>query len=111
MFRQGGSVRGYLKSAVLVLVLLLLISFGLKNQQGVQIFYFFGFSTAEVPLYAMVYLCVFIGILIGLAAAFPGRHALRKRVRGLKQENAGLQADLNRLTPPEPGEEAGPAEI
>ncbi len=94
-------MKGYLKATVLLIVLVLLVTFGVQNRQPVSVSYFFGIGSPAIPLYGLLYLSVFVGVLIGLLAAVPGRLRLRKAVKFLQSENQGLKERLR--SPAEPG--------
>ena len=81
----------YVKAIILILVLMFLITFGLKNSQTVLLSYYFGVVDIGTPLYALVYLSVVIGILVGMMVGLQTRLTLRRRVKILERENVELK--------------------
>jgi uncharacterized integral membrane protein len=81
----------YLKAALLIIVLLFLITFGVKNNEPTRLSYYFNIETLEIPLYGLLYLCIIIGITIGMLVGISTRINLRRMVRSLKQENKELK--------------------
>jgi uncharacterized integral membrane protein len=76
----------YLKAIVLVIVLLFLTTFGIKNSQPLQVHYYFNIQTAPIPLYSIVYISIIIGIVIGMLVGVSSRFTLRGKVRALQGE-------------------------
>jgi len=76
----------YLKAIVLVIVLLLLITFGIKNNQPLQVHYYFNIETAPIPLYSVLYISIIIGIVIGMLVGISSRFTLRGKVKALHRE-------------------------
>ena len=81
----------YVKSIILIIILLFLITFGVKNNQPTLLSYYFNISAGAIPLYSIVYLSIVIGIVIGMIVGVSSRLALRKKVRHLQQENRVLR--------------------
>ncbi len=81
----------YLRIGALVIFLAVLVTFAMQNNGPVRLRYYFGWESAALPLYSWIYLSLFSGILLGLAAGYPGRRGLRKTVKGLKRENQSLK--------------------
>ena len=81
----------YFKAIILILVLLFLVTFGVKNSQTVQLSYYFGAGDIGMPLYALVYLSGVIGILVGMIIGLKTRLTLRRRVKMLERENIDLK--------------------
>ena len=80
----------YIKSIIMVIILLFLVTFGVKNSQPIQIYYL-DFQTGAFPLYGLVYLCIVIGIVIGMIVGIYDRIDLRRRVKRLQRENRELK--------------------
>ena len=74
----------------MVIILLFLVTFGVKNSQPIQIYYL-DFQTGAFPLYGLVYLCIVIGIVIGMIVGIYDRIDLRRRVKRLQRENRELK--------------------
>jgi len=83
-------VARYIKSIIMVIILLFLVTFGVKNSQPIQIYYL-DFQTGAFPLYGLVYLCIVIGIVIGMIVGIYDRIDLRRRVKRLQRENRELK--------------------
>jgi len=81
----------YVKSIILIIVLLFLITFGVKNNQPTLLNYYFNISTGTIPLYGIVYISIIIGIIIGMIVGISNRLALRRNARHLQQENRALR--------------------
>jgi len=75
----------------LVIVLLFLITFGVKNSHLVQLHYYFNIPTIDIPLYGLVYLSIVIGILLGMMVGISRRLGLRRRLKTLQGENRELE--------------------
>jgi uncharacterized integral membrane protein len=84
-------VARYIKSIIMIIILLFLVTFGVKNSQSIQIYYYLNFQTRAFPLYVLVYLCVVIGIVIGMIVGIYDRIDLRRRVKRLQRENRELK--------------------
>ena len=84
----------YLKAIVIVLVLLFVTTFGVKNNEPVRLYYYFNVETFELPLFAMLYVCITIGIFIGMMVGISRRLNLGKTVRNLKREHRELQEKI-----------------
>ena len=81
----------YLKAIILVIVLLFLITFGVKNNEPIRLSYYFNIETLEIPFYGLLYLCIIIGIIIGMLVGISTRFNLRRMVKTLQQENKVLK--------------------
>jgi uncharacterized integral membrane protein len=84
-------MKGYIKSIILIIVLLFLVTFGVKNSQPVQLYYYLKFETGAFPLYGLVYISIVIGIVIGMLVGVYDRFDLRRRVKRLERENKELK--------------------
>lgn len=81
----------YIKSIILIVILLFLVTFGVKNSQPIQIYYYLNFETGAFPLYDLVYLSIVIGIVIGMIVGIYDRIDLRRKVKRLQRENKELK--------------------
>lgn len=81
----------YLKVIILVIILLFLITFGVKNSHPVQLYYYFNIPTIDIPLYGLVYLSIVIGILLGMVVGISRRLTLRRAVKRSKREIRELE--------------------
>jgi uncharacterized integral membrane protein len=98
----------YLKAIVLVIILLFLTTFGIKNNQPLQLYYYFNIETAPSPLYGIVYISIIIGIIIGMLVGISYRFTLRGKVRRLEQETRALKEKVEEK---EEGEPAIPSPV
>jgi len=81
----------YIKSIILIIVLLFLVTFGVKNSHPTQLRYYFDLVSVDIPLYGVVYLAIVVGIIIGMIVGIYDRIALRGRIRRLQRENRELK--------------------
>jgi uncharacterized integral membrane protein len=81
----------YVKGIILIIVLLFLVTFGVKNSQPIQLYYHLNFETGYFPLYALVYISIVVGIVIGMLVGVYDRFDLGRRVKKLEIENRGLK--------------------
>ena len=87
----------FIKGIIFIIVLVFLTTFGVKNNQPVQIKYYFNIMPVEIPLYAMVYILLVIGVVIGLFIGIAKRFSQSKTVRGLQRENNELKIRVKSL--------------
>jgi uncharacterized integral membrane protein len=81
----------YLKAVILIIALVFLITFGVKNNETIRLQYYFNIQTLELPLYGLLYLCIIIGIIIGMLVGISTRFNLRRMVKTLQRENKELK--------------------
>ena len=84
----------YVKSIILIIVLLFLITFGIKNSHYAPINYYFNIVAAPIPLYGIVYISIVIGIIIGMIVGISSRVTLRRKVKHLQREARELRGKL-----------------
>jgi uncharacterized integral membrane protein len=84
----------YVKSIILIIVLLFLITFGVKNNQPTLLNYYFNITTGAIPLYSIVYISIIIGIIIGMIIGVSSRISLSKKVKQVQRENRGLREKI-----------------
>jgi len=77
----------YLKAIILIIILLFLITFGVKNNQPIRLYYYLNIETFEISLYGLVYLSIIIGIIIGMIIGISTRLSLRRKVKQLQRQN------------------------
>ena len=80
----------YVKWIILIIILLFFITFGVKNNQPIQLNYYFDILTRELPLYGVIYIAIVVGIFIGMVMGLRSRLNLRKTVKDLRRENRDL---------------------
>jgi len=84
----------YIKSIILIIVLLFLITFGVKNNQATALNYYFNITAGMIPLYGIVYISIIIGIIIGMIVGISSRVTLGKKVKHLQREARELREKL-----------------
>ena len=100
----------YVKSIILIIILLFLITFGVKNSQPAQLNYYLNILTAPIPLYGIVYVSIVIGIIIGMIMGVSSRFNLWRKVRSFQRETRELREKLVER-PGEQEEEKGEREV
>ena len=83
----------YIKTVLLIIILLFFITFGVKNSQPVQLTYYFNAFNASVPLYGLGYVSLLIGIIAGIMIGFRSRYRLRKKIRSMERDFKELNAN------------------
>jgi uncharacterized integral membrane protein len=86
----------YVKSIIFIIVLLVLITFGVKNNQPTLLNYYFNITTGTIPLYSIVYISIIIGIIIGMIVGVSSRISLRKKVKQVQRENRELKEKIEK---------------
>jgi uncharacterized integral membrane protein len=84
----------YIKSIILIIILLFLITFGVKNNQATPLNYYFNITTGMIPLYGIVYISIIIGIIIGMIVGISSRVTLGRKVKNLQREARELREKL-----------------
>ena len=90
---MGRSIKGI----IFIIVLLFLTTFGVKNNQPVQLKYYFNILPFEIPLYAMVYVLLVIGVVFGLFIGISKRFTQSRTIKSLQRENNELKNSVKRL--------------
>ena len=93
-------MKEYTRYVLLVLVLLFLVTFSVKNSHPVRLTYYFQIEIAEIPLYLLIYLCVLLGGVVALVGGYPSRHRLKKSLKSLERETRILKE--RSALPPDP---------
>jgi len=87
----------YVKSIILIIVLLFFVTFGVKNSQPTPLNYYFNITTGMIPLYGIVYICIVIGVVIGMIVGALNRISLMRKVRQVQQENKELREKMEKV--------------
>ena len=95
----------YFKAILLLIVLVVLVTFGIQNNKTMTLHYYFQLSSIPVPVYAVVYGSLIVGVFIGMIVGISARFTQRKKIKQLQKENRSLRANV-----PEPTEEKAPEE-
>jgi uncharacterized integral membrane protein len=85
-------MKNYIKAVFLIIVLLFLVTFGIKNNQPVRLNYYFAWHTIDFPLYILAYASVVIGIFIGMLIGINSRFQQRKKIKNLEKSTNELKA-------------------
>ena len=84
----------YVKSILLIFIGLFLITFGVQNSGPVQLSYYFKALDVELPLYALTFICLLIGIVAGMLIDIRLRLVNRSRVKKLEKSNKALKEQI-----------------
>ena len=90
----------YVKLVVLVFVFILAVSFAAENTQPITLTYykdyFFGWETPTFPMYLLMFIPFFVGIVVGSLVGFGSRVNLKNTARNLHKSNRELQEKLKK---------------
>ncbi len=81
----------YVKALLLLIVLVVLVTFGIKNNETMILHFYFQLSSIPIPVYAVVYGSLVVGVFIGMIVGINNRFTQRKKIRQLQKENRGLR--------------------
>ena len=81
----------YFKALLLLIVLVVLVTFGIKNNETMTLHFYFQLSSMPVPVYAVVYGSLVVGVFIGMLVGISARFTQRKKIKELQKENRGLR--------------------
>ncbi len=101
-----------LKNIFTALIFLLAITFSLKNNENVSLYYYFQIGPVDLPLYLLVFMSVFFGMLIGGVDSLVQRTKSSLAIRRLRKELESKERELTSLRnlpitePDVPGEES-----
>ena len=84
-------MKSYIKAIGLIIILLFLVTFGIKNNQLIQLNYYYDYRSADFPLYLLAYACATIGVFIGMLIGVINRFHQRKKVKMLTKLNNELK--------------------
>jgi putative membrane protein len=76
----------YVKTIVLMIVLLLFVTFGVKNSQPIQLTYYFNWLDLTLPLYAIIYSLLIAGLILGMLIGLGSRLRFRKKIKDLEND-------------------------
>jgi uncharacterized integral membrane protein len=95
----------YFKAIILLIVLVVLVTFGIQNNETVKLYYYFGMNSMPFPVYGVVYASILLGIFIGMLIGISTRFNQRQKIKALEKENRDLKSKVAEEKPPEPPEE------
>ena len=81
----------YVKALLLLIVLVVLVTFGIKNNETMILHFYFQLSSIPIPVYAVVYGSLVVGVFIGMIVGISARFTQRKKIKQLQKENRGLR--------------------
>jgi uncharacterized integral membrane protein len=94
-------MKSYIKAVGLIIILLFLVTFGIKNNHVIQLNYYLDYNSIDFPLYLLAYGCVVLGIFVGMLIGITNRFHQRKKVKVLTKLNNELKAKIEKQTPQE----------
>jgi len=86
-----------LRPPLIGLLLLLMVTFSIKNAYPVRVGYFNLIDSFEIPLFLLVLTSVLVGMFIGTMVDLIKRYRLRKAIRGQQRVMGELQKELTSL--------------
>ena len=84
----------YIKALLLLIVLVVLVTFGIKNNETMILHFYFQLSSIPIPVYAVVYGSLIVGVFIGMIVGINARFTQRKKLKALQKENRNLKAKI-----------------
>ena len=84
----------YFKWLLIVIVIVILVTFGINNSETVKLNYYFQLSSMPMPVYAVVYGSLIVGVFIGMIVGIGVRFTQRKKLKALQKENRDLKAKV-----------------
>lgn len=84
----------YAKLIVFVFVFILAVSFASENTQSVTLRYYFNVETLSFPMYLLMFIPLFIGIVAGSLVGFGARLRLKNTIKQLAKSKKDLQENL-----------------
>ena len=84
----------YVKLIIFVFVFILAVSFAAKNAQPITLAYYFNWETRPFPMYLLIFIPFFIGIVVGSLLGFSSRLDLKNTVKRLTKSNRELEEKL-----------------
>lgn len=86
-----------IKNIFTALLFLLAITFSLKNNENVSLYYYFQIGPVDMPLYLLVFMSVFFGILIGGVDSLVQRTKSNLAIRRMRKELESKERELTSL--------------
>jgi uncharacterized membrane protein YciS (DUF1049 family) len=84
----------YAKLIILFFVFILAVSFASENTQSVTLRYYFNLETSPFPMYLLMFIPLFIGIVVGSLVGLGSRLRQKTTIKQLTKSNKELE---NRL--------------
>ncbi|MBW2438179.1 MAG: LapA family protein [Deltaproteobacteria bacterium] len=80
----------YIKALLLLIVLVVLVTFGIINQEPVAL-HSYQWKSPPIPAWIVVYGSLIVGVFIGMIIGINARFTQRKKIRQLQKENRDLK--------------------
>ena len=87
----------YVKLVVFVFVFILAVSFASENTQSVTLRYYFKLETPPFPMYLLMFIPLFIGIVVGSLVGFGSRLRQKTIIKRLTKSNKELEENLKQV--------------
>jgi uncharacterized integral membrane protein len=84
----------YFKAVLLLIALVILVTFGIQNNETVKLYYYFGMNSMPFPVYGIVYASILLGIFIGMLIGISMRFNQRQKIKALEKENRDLKSKV-----------------
>ena len=84
----------YVKLIILIFVFVLAVSFASENTQPVTIRYYFNLETPSFPMYLLMFIPLFIGIVVGSLVGLGSRLRQKTTIKHLTKSNKQLEDRL-----------------
>jgi uncharacterized integral membrane protein len=101
----------YFKAVLLLIALVILVTFGIQNNETVKLYYYFGMNSMPFPVYGIVYASILLGVFIGMLIGISTRFSQRHKIKALEKENRDLKSKVPEEKPPESLEEKMPVAL
>ncbi len=86
-----------IKSAIITIICLVAIAFGLRNNQSVSVNYYFHGESFDIPLYLILYISLIIGFILGWLWSLCGKMKCRKIIKKFNKELGQKEQELASL--------------
>ena len=86
----------YVKAILLLIVLVALVTFGIKNSDPVNLHYYYNLNSMPIPTYGIVYASIVVGVFIGMLVGIGTRFGQRKKIKQLQKENRDLKGKVGK---------------
>lgn len=83
-----------LKVIVFLILIIIVTTFAVQNQEAVGLNWYFGLTDIKAPLYLLLYGCIIGGIVIGISVGGTQRLSLWKKNRDLAKKTKKLEEEL-----------------
>lgn len=81
-----------------IFLVILLVTFSLKNTQYINVEYYFGLSLQRIPLFLLIFISILIGMFIGNISGLFEKIQLRRKIKKQSEIIDDYEKKLNLLT-------------